>query len=113
MKRTRSVSIEIEHRKLTFSLTRTVPPETASGPGTEGGGAALGPISDPPVCPDCGAPWITITAQAGEVGASGTNPIYRALQQRGLHLHVSPAGQLRICNRSFEEIRFQEIKESL
>lgn len=111
MKRTRRVSIEIEQRNVTFSFTHTAPPETASGAGTEGSVTALEPALHPPVCPDCGAPWITVTAQGGEVGASGPNAIYRALKQHGLHLHVSPTGQLRICSKSFEEIRTDELKE--
>ncbi len=112
MKRTHRVSIEIEQSKLTFSLAHAAPPVTASESGTEGGNA-LKLASYPPACQDCGAPWITMTAQAGEAGLPGENGIYLALQQRGLHLHVSPTGQLLICSKSFEEIRCNESKESL
>jgi hypothetical protein len=113
MKRTRRVSIEIEQRKLTFSFTRTTAPDPGPGIVTEGSGTELESASHPPVCPNCGAPWITVTAHAADVGIAGANAIYRALQQHGLHLHVSPAGKLRICSKSFEETRFEEIKESL
>lgn len=113
MKRTRRVSIEIEQRKLTFSFTRTAASDPGSGTVTEGSGATLESASHPPVCPNCGASWITMTAHAADVAIAGANTIYRALQQRGLHLDVSPAGKLRICSKSFEENRFEEIKESL
>ncbi len=48
---------------------------------------------------------ITVAARAdGDVPAS-VDRIRHALQQSGLHMQVSPAGQLRICQRSFEELK--------
>jgi hypothetical protein len=40
-------------------------------------------------------------------GETALNPdlVHSALEQSGLHLQISPAGQLRICQRSFEEIK--------
>jgi hypothetical protein len=41
---------------------------------------------------------------AGDAPAN-TDRIYHALQQSGLHLQVSSAGELRICHKSFEAIK--------
>jgi hypothetical protein len=113
MKRTRRVSIEIEHRRLTFSLTRTAGQDAQSPAAPENNNTELEVSSLPPVCPDCGAPWLTVTASTTDADVSSANAMYRALQQHGLHLHAAPAGQIRICAKSFEEIRFEEMKESL
>lgn len=111
MKRTHRLSIEIEHRKLTISLTRASGADVRAG--SESSVDAIEPFSFPPACPDCGAPWITVMAHVGEFAASGDNAIYRALQRHGLHLHVAPTGQLNICSKSLEEFRSEETKESL
>jgi len=109
MKRTRRISIEIEQRKLTFSLTRAATPEPASCTAREGNCAEPESTLCTSVCSNCGAPWIEVMGLDG----ADTDAIYRALLQHGLHLHASAAGPLRICSKSLEEIRFEETKESL
>jgi hypothetical protein len=105
VKRTTQLSIVVEHRRVAFSLTGaadTAPhPSAGDGPGETG----LEPAKARPVCPDCGAPWIAVTAPEGELAASGAAAIDRALQQHGLHTHLSPAGQLSICSKSLEGIQ--------
>ncbi len=110
MNGSRRISIEIEQRKLTFSLTRAATPEPASRTASEGNCAEFESTSlCTSVCSSCGAPWIEVMGLDG----SDLDAIYRALLQHGLHLHSSTAGPLRICSKSLEEIRFEETKESL
>ena len=96
MKRTKRLSIEFQHREVTISVagsTLHVQDVNSGSP-------------DPPsACPACGSPWITaFTRTAGDVPA-GVDQIHRALRQSGVHAQVSPAGLLRICQRSFEELK--------
>jgi hypothetical protein len=96
MKRTKRLSIEFRHREVTITVTGSTLQVQDSEPDA---------ANTPTVCPTCGSPWITIVARVdGEVSAN-TDRIHRALQQSGLHLQVSPAGQLQICRRSFEEVK--------
>jgi hypothetical protein len=96
MKRTTRLSIEFQQREVTITVAGSTLHVQGSEPGTR---------NTPTVCPTCGSPWITIVAQVnGEVSAN-TDRICRALQQSGLHLQVTPAGQLRICQSSFEELK--------
>ncbi len=95
MKRTKRFSIEFRHHEVTITVAGSTLHVQDSEPDA---------ANTPPVCPTCGSPWITIVARVdGEVPAN-TDLIHRALQQSGLHMQVSPAGQLRICQRSFEEL---------
>lgn len=104
MKRTQRLSIEIQHREVTISEVGPV----LSVPNTE-----PVPAESVTACPVCGGRWITIVARVVGDASASTERICHALQQSGLHLQVSPAGQLQICQRSFEEIGFEENKETL
>ena len=96
MKITKRLTIEFQHREVTLSVA----------------GATLhvqesesDAMHAPAFCSTCGGPWIAIAR-----GVEGETPahierIRDALHQSGLHLQVSPAGQLRICQRSFEAIK--------
>ena len=96
MKRTKRLSIEFQHREVTITVTGSALHARDGEPDA---------ANPPAVCPACGGPWITIVARVdGDVPAS-TDRIHRALEHFGLHLQVSPAGQLQICRRSFEEIK--------
>jgi hypothetical protein len=113
MKRTKRVSILIEHLRFSISLTGLRAAEVPAATSGDEAGSKLdaGPIS--PLCPHCGAPWIAVTLQPPDAAAAGSDTVYRALQQRGLHVHTGPAGQLNICSKSLEQISFEETKESL
>jgi len=116
MKRIRRISLSIEHREISVSISQT---EMTSGESRSP--QMPGDAAQPENCPDCGAPWITVTtvaAHAAESGGANTPSIYRALQQCGAHTQISATGELRICSKSLEEIGFEEsgfqkIKESL
>ena len=96
MKRTQRLSIEFRHREVTVTVEGSTLRVQDSEPDA---------ASAPAACPRCGSPWIAMVASAGGELPAGVDRILRTLQQSGLHMQVSPAGQLRICQRSFEEIK--------
>jgi hypothetical protein len=96
MKRTKRLSIEIRHREVTITVHGST--LHAQDRNSEAANA-------PAACPACGSPWVTmVTPGDGDVPA-GTDRIHRALLQSGLHVQVNPAGQLRICQGSFEKLK--------
>lgn len=110
MKKMRRVSIEFRHREAKIEVPDSmlhfqgiqmrdiqVQDSQMQDPEPETGSASA-------VCPLCGSPWITLVSQTvGDVLAV-LDRIRIALQQSDLHVQVSTAG-LRICQRSFEEIK--------
>ncbi len=93
MKKTKRISIEFRHREVTITVE----------------GSTLHVQDGEPdatlVCPICLSAWVTIAPPAGAALPDGVDQIRRALEQSGLHVQVSPTGQLRICQRSFEELK--------
>ena len=96
MKITKRLSIEFQHREVTLSV---------AGATLHVQDSESDAMPPPAFCPTCGGPWITIVARVEGETPANTDRIRHALQQSGLHLQVSPAGQLRICQRSFEAIK--------
>ena len=96
MKRTKRLSIEFQHREVTITVEGSTLHVQDSEPDAENAPAA---------CPTCGSPWITRVAPADGDAPAGIDSIHRALQQSGLHVQVTPAGQFLICQRSFEELK--------
>lgn len=92
----RRISIEYRHREVTIAVAGSVLRVQDSEPD-----AANAPTG----CPTCGSCWITKVAPADGDGPASVDRVRRALQQSGLHVQVTPAGQLRICQRSFEELK--------
>lgn len=96
MKITKRLSIEFHHREVTVSVAgATLHVQDSESDATR----------PPTLCPTCGGSWITMVARVEGETLANTDRIRHALQQSGLHLQVSPGGQLRICQRSFEEIK--------
>lgn len=96
MKRTKRISIEFQHREVTIAVAGS----TLHVPDCEPDAASTAAL-----CSICNSPWITIVAQTQGDGPSGVDHILPVLQQSGLHAQVSPAGQLRICQRSFVQLK--------
>jgi hypothetical protein len=96
MKRTKRLSIEFWHREVVI---------TVEGPVLFIPDHEPVRVENAAVCPTCGGRWITIVARAAGDAPANTDRIYHALQQSGLHLQISSAGELRICHKSFEEIK--------
>ncbi len=96
MKVTKRLSIEFQHREVTISV---------AGATLHVQDSESDALHSPAFCPTCGGPWITILARMEGEAPANTDRIRHALQQSGLHLQVSPLGQLRICQRSFEQFK--------
>ena len=96
MKRTRRLSIEFRHLEVTITVqgsalqVQHVNSDTAN-------------VST--ACLACGSPWFTMVAPADGGPPVGVDQIHRVLQQSGLHVQVTPTGELQICQRSFEELK--------
>ena len=96
MKMKRRISIEYRHREVTITVEGSTLHVQDSEPDAE---------NAPTGCPTCGSSWITRVAPADGDGPASVDRICRALQQSGLHVQVTPTGQLRICQKSFEELK--------
>jgi hypothetical protein len=92
----RRISIEYRYREVTI----TVEGSTLHVQDTEPDAA-----NAPEGCPICGSSWITRLAPRDGDGPASVDRVRRALQQSGLHVQVTPAGQLRICKKSFEALK--------
>jgi hypothetical protein len=97
MKRTRRVSVTIEHREISISHTF----RDSRGADADPGPAAL---PTPPVCGICGAPWILVDLKASGVPGANTQQILAELLERGLHPPVHSGGRLWMCG-SFMKTR--------
>jgi hypothetical protein len=96
MRKIKRVSIELRHREVTIAVGGATLHVQKSEPDA---------TNAPAFCPTCGGPWITLDARVEGETALNPDLVHSALEQSGLHLQISPAGQLRICQRSFEEIK--------
>jgi hypothetical protein len=96
MKRTKRLSIEFRHREVVL---------TVAGSAVHVQNCEPDAAYPPSVCPTCGSAWIAIVAQMDGHIPANTDFIHHALEQSGLHLQVSRAGQLRICKRSFDQLK--------
>ena len=116
MKRVRRISVEIERREVTFSLTRTSGGAASASPAEapevrsrqvtfNESTPGIGDSPVPAVCPFCGADWVFAMVELGEPSSASVVSLQSALRQLGLHLHVSATGEFRICSKSFEAIK--------
>ncbi len=99
MKRTRRVSVEIEHREISIFLTLNesqadgqtpLPPDSA-------------PI--PAACPICGAPWVFVTPKEGGSQGSHIEQVAAVFREVGLHRPLFAGGMFLICRQSFDQLR--------
>jgi hypothetical protein len=97
MKRTRTVSVEIEYRETSIFLTLSDPPAHAPTP------LDSGPI--PTVCPICGSPWVFVTPKAGAPLGMHIEAVRSAFEQFQLHPPVFAGGMFLICRQSIEQLK--------
>jgi hypothetical protein len=99
MKRTRRVSVEIEHREISISLTLIEPRADSD--------AHMLPDSGPVAvaCPICGAPWVFVTPKEGASQDSPVEPVASVFRQLGLHPPIFAGGMFLICRQSFDQLR--------
>ena len=96
MKKVKRLSIELRHREVTI---------TVEGPTLHVQDAEPDAANAVTACPACGSAWITVVAPTGGGVPAGVDSIRRALEQSGLHVQVTPTGQLRICAQSFDALQ--------
>ncbi len=98
MKRTRRVSIEIQHREISVSLTINDAQTHA----------ARGTAPDQPVplgaCSICGAPLALVIRQAGGLDVVYAEQLLAAFLQNGLHPPIYSGGDLYVCSQSFRHL---------
>lgn len=99
MKRTRRVSVEIEHREISISLTLIEPRVDSDAHALPDSG----PIAA--ACPICGAPWVFVTPKEGDTRGSLIEPLASVFQQLGLHPPIFAGGMFLICRQSFDQLR--------
>ncbi len=95
MKRTQRLSIEIQHREVTISVSSSTL-ERQDEVAQEADSAVA-------ICEICGSPWIPVVVHGSEGAVSNANTIHRALEQVGMHVHLSATGELSICRKSLED----------
>jgi hypothetical protein len=118
MKRTRRVSIEIEHREISISFTLIEPradSQTHLIPDS-------GPI--PVACAVCGAPWVFVSPKKADGSPRSESPrnsqgcqaspaspgshleqVSSVFLQLGLHPPIFAGGMFLICRQSFDQLR--------
>jgi hypothetical protein len=99
MKRTRRVSVEIEHREISIFLRLSE--SNATGRPERPPDAA--PI--PATCPICGAAWVFVTPKAGDSQGSPIEQVSSVFEQLGLHPPLYAGGMFLICRHSFDQMR--------
>ena len=96
MKKIKRLSIEFRHREVTISV---------AGSALQVQDGESDAVDLPTSCPTCGSPWIIVIARAAGDVSTSADLIHRMLLQTGLHVQAFPAGRLRICQKSFEELK--------
>jgi len=98
MKRTRRVSIEIEHREISISLTIH---ESQTH-------AARGTAPDEPTplgsCSICGSPLARVIRQAGDLDGVRAEQLLAAFVYSGLHPPIYSGGDIYVCSQSFRHL---------
>jgi hypothetical protein len=98
MKRTRRVSIEIEHREISVSLTINEAQTHAT----------RGTAPDQPkplgACSICGAPLALVIRQAGDLDGVHAEQLLAAFLYSGLHPPIYSDGDLYVCSQSFRHL---------
>jgi hypothetical protein len=99
MKRTRRVSLTIEHREISISHN------VGDSRGADFGSSQGDPSPTRSACTVCGAPWIPVDLQGTDLAAASTEQIFAELLQRGLHPLVFSGGRLWMCRQSLQDVR--------
>lgn len=98
MKRVRRISISIERREITASMTQTgaMPSDFASGPAN---GA-----QPPATCPACSGPSFLSAEDAFRQGHIYAVLLQSALANSRIHFQRQPDGRIWICRHSWEQL---------
>ena len=99
MNGSRRISLRIEHRAISVSVTQTTgnPEESDFSQNANDDAPA-------PNCPDCGSPWLSDFATALRDAPISLELLQSAILNRRLHLQPLAEGQFRVCERSFQQV---------
>jgi hypothetical protein len=100
MTKIRRVSIRIQHREVTLSLTQTVHPNGEHRGESDGTGGVR-----PDVCPECGGPWMPDFQQELRQTRIGLEQLEAMIRNRRLHFHSQADGRFWVCQWSFHHMR--------
>jgi hypothetical protein len=100
MNRLRRISVRVEQREVSVSITQTT---TISG--EPGAGPTPKESGQPGNCPDCGAPWLPDLSTALRDAHISLEVLRTALLENRVHLQNLPGGLFRVCERSFKTIK--------
>jgi hypothetical protein len=107
MKRIRRVTVKVEQRDISITVTQTVAGDGRSGPSEPLDSTARTEAESiaPEVCPDCGAAWVSDFAAALKDFQIPLALLRAALLDHRLHSSWLADGQFRVCERSLKSIR--------
>ena len=102
MKRIRRISLSIEHREISASITQTIMP---TGPATGDSGLPEAPKDSPPAnCPECGSRFMGFQ-DALQQGHIDPVLLQASIFNSQLHIQRQPDGQFWICQQSLQLIK--------
>ena len=102
MKRTRRVSLHIERREVSITLTINEPgSKTAAHP-------LLEQKPNPPNCTVCGAAWISVSPPATTKGGFDYTQVASAFVQGGLHPPLYLGGKLWVCSQTVQQLKLSK-----
>ncbi len=93
MKTVRRLTVEIERRRVEWTMSLSDLPPNA---------AAEHPAA---ICPDCGSPWMLLNPTTLPGRECALADLQALLVSLNLHARATLAGQLWICRNSFEQLK--------
>ncbi|WP_197414122.1 hypothetical protein [Terracidiphilus gabretensis] len=104
MRRVRRISVSIEHREISASITQILQrPVTSSG--STGSPDVLKDAIPPVHCPQCGGTWFMGFQDVLDRGFIDWVLLKLAILTGSIHLQRQPDGQLWICERSLQQFK--------
>lgn len=100
MTRIRRISLKVERREVSLSITQTVTTR-----GDADGGHTSSEANQPATCRDCGSPCLANSQNVLLETQIGLNLLQLAIFAHRLHIQRGLDGQLWICERSLEQIK--------
>jgi hypothetical protein len=105
MNRIRRVSMTVAHREVSLTVTHTT--ETTHIPRAKGipGESELNEEHAPDLCPICGGSWLADFSTAVKEACISLDRLQAAVIDNQIHLRQQADGIVRICNRSFQQLK--------
>lgn len=104
MKLIRRISISVEHREVSASITQTITP-TKTSSGDSGSADAPKDANPPANCPECGGAVFLKVPDALHQGHIDPVLLQSALLNSRLHFQRQPDGRFWICLRSLQQLK--------